>query len=138
MEKITEEQLEAAKIQQINLCNIYLDNFALKSNRWHCHSFHIKNSISKFFDTEISDDAFLAAIKSMFLHRHLWEEHYLVKVRLKPPKPKRIFIGNGSFYQFTENLFECNSIFYKPIIKNGSLVFEQILVNNKNQQKSWD
>ena len=121
---------------QIEVCRIYLDNFAKRSNRFYYpSSIHIKKHISQFFDIEISNEEFLSVIKPMFEHRHLWDEHYLFKVRLKPPKPKRIFIGNGSYNQFNENLFECNGIFYKPIIKNGILVFDEILVNNKNQQK---
>ena len=124
---------------QISLCKIYLDNFAKMSNRFYFpSSIHIKNKISQFFDIEISDDAFLAAIKPMFVHRHLWDEHYLFKVRLKPPKPKKNFTGNGSYNQFNENLFECDGKFYKPIIKNGILAFEQIFNNNlcKEQVKN--
>jgi len=124
---------------QISLCKIYLDNFAIKSSNFYYHScIHIKNDISKFFDVEIENKAFMAAAVPMFEHRHMIDEHYLFKLRLIPPNPKIICIGDEMYNQYAASLFERNGIFYKPSHKNGILAFEQILANNKNQQKTWD
>ena len=120
---------------EILLCNIYFECFTRKSSRFkYTSSVHIKNCISTFFNTDISDEAFTAVFMQMFEYRHEIDNHYFLKIILKSPKSNKIRIGAKTFNQYSAMLFEWNGIFYKPTYESGNLAFEEILVNNKKIQ----
>ncbi len=66
MEKITEEQLEAAKIQhEINLCVEWIrtvPKITKTINKWRS-SYGYKHDVERHFNTYISNDSFKAAAK---------------------------------------------------------------------------
>lgn len=113
--------------RQINLCDAYLNAFAQKSNLFRKHtSYHYKHEVERFFNTYISNDAFIDAAKLRFECKlaNNSKQNYLIKFKLKKPKPVHCWIATdpmGECEMYTRygmNLFKKDNVWFLGSVKS--------------------